>query len=133
MNARLDRCRRLLDGLRVDGVLVTDPVDVRYLSGFRGDDATLVVGHAAALLCTDSRFWEQVHEEVTDFELSKVTSEPLLAHSVREAARVLGEGARLGYQGAQRESCLVPPAAPPARGRAQGRAPERDAPARGQG
>ena len=55
----------------------------------------------AALLCTDSRFWEQVHEEVADFELSKVSSEPLLTHSVREAARVLGGGARLGYQGAQ--------------------------------
>ena len=101
MNDRRDRCRRLLEGLRVDGILVTDPVDVRYLSGFRGDDATLVLGHDAALLCTDSRFWEQVREEVTDFELSKVTSEPLLAHSVREAARALGEGARLGYQGAQ--------------------------------
>ena len=101
MNDRLDRCRRLLEGLRIDGILVTDPVDVRYLSGFRGDDATLVVGHGTALLCTDSRFWEQVHEEVADFRLSKVTSEPMLAHSVREAARVLGEGARLGYQGAQ--------------------------------
>jgi Xaa-Pro aminopeptidase len=101
MNARLARCRRLLEELRVDGFIVTDPVDVRYLSGFRGDDATLVVGHAAALLCADSRFWEQVEEEVADFELSKVTSEPLLAHSVREAVRLLGEGARLGYQGAQ--------------------------------
>ncbi len=101
MNDRLDRLRRRFERLRVDGVLVTDPVDVRYLSGFRGDDATLVVGHGAALLCTDSRFWEQVHEEVRDFELSKVTAEPLLAHSVREALRVLGAGARLGYQGAQ--------------------------------
>jgi Xaa-Pro aminopeptidase len=101
MNARLERCRRLLSRLRVDGILVSDPVDVRYLSGYRGDDATLVIGHAAASLCTDSRFWEQVREEVADFELSKVTSEPLLAHSVREAARVLGDGAALGYQGSQ--------------------------------
>ena len=101
MAARLDRCRRLLDGLHVDGLLFTDPVDIRYLSGFRGDDATLVVGHGAALLCTDARFWGQVHEEVSGFELSKVTSEPLLTHSAREAARVLGEGARLGYQGGQ--------------------------------
>ena len=60
MNERLERLRRRFERLRVDGVLVTDPVDVRYLSGFRGDDATLVVGHGAALLCTDSRFWEQV-------------------------------------------------------------------------
>ena len=34
-----------------------------------------------------------VREEVPDFELSKVTAEPLLAHSVREAMRVLGAGA----------------------------------------
>ena len=101
MNRRLDRCRGLLDGLHLDGFLVTDPVDVRYLSGFRGDDATLIVGRRAALLCTDSRFWEQVHEEVADFELSKVRSDPLLAHTVAEAARALGEGAGLGYQGAQ--------------------------------
>ena len=101
MNDRLDRLRRRFERLRVDGVLVSDPVDVRYLSGFRGDDALLVVGHGAALLCTDSRFWAQVREEVRDFELSQVTAEPLLAHSVREALRVLGAGARLGYQGAQ--------------------------------
>ena len=101
MNRRLDRCRGLLDDLRLDGLLVTDPVDVRYLSGFRGDDATLVVGRDVALLCTDSRFWEQVREEVADYELSKVRSRPLLAHSVAEAAAALGEGARLGYQGAQ--------------------------------
>ncbi len=101
MNQRLDRLRALLAGLRVDGVLVTDPVDVRYLSGFRGEDATLVIGEDVALLCTDSRFWEQVHEEVHVFELSKVTSTPLLAHSVTAAAEVLGPGARLGYQAAQ--------------------------------
>ncbi len=98
---RTARLRDLLEGLRLDGVLVTDPVDVRYLSGFRGDDATLVVGRAAALLCTDSRFWEQVREEVREVELSRVTSEPLLEHSAHEVRRVLGSGARLGYQGAQ--------------------------------
>ncbi len=98
---RTARLRDLLEGLRLDGVLVTDPVDVRYLSGFRGDDATLVVGRSASLLCTDSRFWEQVREEVREVELSRVTTEPLLEHSAHEARRVLGSGARLGYQGAQ--------------------------------
>jgi Xaa-Pro aminopeptidase len=101
MTGRLDELRRRLDGLRVDAVLVTDPADVRYLSGFRGEDATLVVGHAAALLCADSRFWEQAHDEVREAQLSKVTDHPLLVHSAREVARVLGAGARLGYQGAQ--------------------------------
>ena len=63
---RLGRCRPT-GGLGLDGVMVTDPVDVRYLSGFRGEDATLVVGHKAALICADARFWEQVREEVTGF------------------------------------------------------------------
>jgi Xaa-Pro aminopeptidase len=85
----------------VDAVLVTDPMDVRYLSGFRGEDATLLVARGAALLCTDSRFWEQAHEELRDAELSKVTDQPLLVHSAREAARLLGTTGRLGYQGAQ--------------------------------
>jgi Xaa-Pro aminopeptidase len=101
MTDRLERCRALLPRLGVDGVLVSDPEDVRYVSGFRGDDATLVVGAEAAVICTDARYWEQAHEEVADLELSKVTEQPLLAHSVAEAARLLGAGARLGYQGAQ--------------------------------
>lgn len=101
MNERLHRCRALLGELRVDGLLITDLMDVRYLSGFRGDDATLVIGAEVALLCTDSRFWEQVREEALGFELSKVTSAPLLAHSAVAAAESLGAGARLGYQAGQ--------------------------------
>jgi Xaa-Pro aminopeptidase len=101
MSDRLERCRALLPRLGVDAVLVSDPEDVRYLSGFRGDDATLVVAAGAAAICTDARYWEQVHEEVTDFELSRVTELPLLAHSVAESSRLLGAGARLGYQGGQ--------------------------------
>jgi Xaa-Pro aminopeptidase len=98
MNTRLERCRDLLAGLGLDGILVTDPVDVRYLSGFRGDDATLVVGAESAVLCTDARYWTQVREEVVDVGLGKVTDQPLLAYTVMEAARTLGEHARLGYQ-----------------------------------
>jgi Xaa-Pro aminopeptidase len=101
MTDRLERCRALLPRLGIDGLLVSDPEDVRYLSGFRGDDATLVVGADAASICADARYWEQVHEEVPDLELCKVTEQPLLAQSVTEAARLLGAGARLGYQGAQ--------------------------------
>jgi len=100
MNVRIERCRRLLSGMGLDGVLVSDPVDVRYLSGFLGDDATLLVGAEAALICTDSRFWAEVADEVSGFELSRVTDAGLLAHSVRAAADAFGSAARLGYQGA---------------------------------
>jgi Xaa-Pro aminopeptidase len=96
--SRLDRCRGLLDGLGVETLLVNDLADVRYLSGFRGDDATLLVGEKAALICTDARYWDQVHEEVEGFELVEVRGE-LLSESVG-ALRSAGRQGRLGIQGA---------------------------------
>jgi Xaa-Pro aminopeptidase len=88
----------LLDSAGVDGIVVSDPVDVRYLSGFRGDDATLVVTRDAALICTDSRFWEQVRAEVTGFTLAEARGE-LLAETAAAAAEHLGPAATLGFQG----------------------------------
>ncbi len=95
---RLARCRALLDERGLDAVLVTDRYDVRYLSGFRGEDATLVVGADAALIVTDSRFYEQVHEEVAAYELVEHRGTDLLEDSVKAAAERVGEGIALGYQ-----------------------------------
>ena len=82
MSDRLLRCRRLLAGLGLDAVLVSRPSDVRYLSGFRGDDTALLVGEEVALIVTDSRYWEQVREEVTGFELVEAVSGDLLADTL---------------------------------------------------
>ena len=95
---RLARCRALLDTLGLDGIVVSDLSDVRYLSGFRGEDATLVVGAETALLVTDSRFYAQVHEEVDAFELVEHRGSDLLEDSVKAAAERLGAAAGLGYQ-----------------------------------
>ena len=97
MTDRLDRCRLLLDDQGLDGLIVSDLTDVRYLSGFRGEDAMLIVGRESASICTDSRFWAQVHDEVTAFELVK--TDLLLADVVKAAAAAFGEEAALGFQG----------------------------------
>jgi Xaa-Pro aminopeptidase len=96
--SRLERCRGLLGELRVDALLVSDATDVRYLSGFRGDDTTLLLGADFAYICTDARFWDQVREEVDEFALVEVSGE-LLAESVG-ALRSAGAQGRLGIQGA---------------------------------
>jgi len=97
MSDRLKRCRALLDELGLDAVLVSDLADVRYLSGFRGEDTVLVVGREAALICTDSRFWAQVHDEVAEFELVK--TDLLLKDAVAAVAARM-PGAAVGFQGA---------------------------------
>jgi len=100
VDERLRRCRTLLATQGVAAVLVTDAADVRYLSGFRGEDATLVIGAQEALICTDARFWEQVRAEVTGFTLSAVSGTDLVTHSAAAVADLEGATAALGFQGA---------------------------------
>ena len=97
MKARLAAARGVLERLRLDGIIVSNVHDVRYLSGFRGEDATLVVGRATALICTDSRYWAQVAEEVPGFHAR--AHRQLVRDTAAAAARELGERAALGFQG----------------------------------
>jgi len=95
---RVARARDVLDGLKLDALLVSAIPDVRYLSGFRGDDTYLLLGRELALICTDSRYWPQVAEEVHGFTLEKI--ERVTDDSLTALARELGERAALGFQGA---------------------------------
>ncbi len=97
LTGRLARARALLDGLGLDALLVSALPDVRYLSGFRGEDTMLVIGREVALICTDSRFWQQVAEEVHGFTLEKI--ERLTEDVVKALARELGAQAAVGFQG----------------------------------
>jgi Xaa-Pro aminopeptidase len=95
--------RRLLLDRKLDGVLVADVADVRYLSGFRGDEAILVVSDEHTLICSDSRFWTQIADEVTGFELVRseggvaLTADALAAW-IAACGRNEAE-LRLGFQG----------------------------------
>lgn len=61
-----DRMRRLQDVLAkesLDGLLVTDSLNMRYLTGFTGSYAVLLVTGDTAFLLTDSRYTEQAKIE----------------------------------------------------------------------
>ena len=47
----------------VDGLLVTHPVNVRYLTGFTGSSGVLLLSAKHAILVSDSRYEEQIKEE----------------------------------------------------------------------
>jgi Xaa-Pro aminopeptidase len=69
---RIQKLRQKLHEQGVDAILVTRPENQRYLSGFTGGDAVLVITQSDTLLLTDFRYYEQVAEEAPDFELVKV-------------------------------------------------------------
>jgi Xaa-Pro aminopeptidase len=63
--------RELLSGAGVDALLVTDLVNIRYLTGFTGSNAALLVhaqGDTASRFCTDGRYRTQSAQEVPDLE-----------------------------------------------------------------
>ncbi len=66
MNNFLKRRDRLRKSLRQHGasaVLVTNSTNVRYLTGFTGDDSYVLISGDGDLLLSDPRFEEQIEEE----------------------------------------------------------------------
>jgi Xaa-Pro aminopeptidase len=71
-----DRAAIPFAGLKIDALLVSAPPNVRYLSGFTGDNGLLLVALDSQTLFTDPRFTIQAAEECT-CEVKTVTKTPL--------------------------------------------------------
>ena len=69
--ARADRLVEKLRERELDSLLVTDLVNVRYLSGFTGTNGVCVVGPELRLFITDFRYVERAQAEVPDFERAR--------------------------------------------------------------
>ena len=89
------RRRALADSLAARGVgamLVSDPVNVRYLTGFTGSSAMLALTPTKAVLISDGRYAEQIAAEVAGVE---VVIRPMTQKLPEASGAVLGSlGAR---------------------------------------
>lgn len=65
--ARRRRLWKSIQSAGIDAFLVTDPLNVRYLSGFAGEDSFLLLGKNREVLLTDSRFETYLAEEMPGF------------------------------------------------------------------
>lgn len=113
---RRERLRGLIKSDGSDAMLVTNFKNVRYLTGFTGDDSFLLVSRAGDLILSDPRYEEQLSEEceglpafirepgeltlnVTARELSKRSFKSLIVESgsmTVAAFEQLSEQARVG-------------------------------------
>ncbi len=67
--ARRDRLRARLDELEAVALLVTRPVNVRWLSGFTGSNGLLLVARDDDVLLTDARYAGRAPREVGDLRV----------------------------------------------------------------
>lgn len=94
---RVDRVRRAIADTGIDSLVLTRLVNIRYLTGFTGSAAEMVVTSGDLLLVTDSRYAEQAREQ-----LDLVGSEARLVIGSREVqlaaiSEVAGRG-RIGTE-----------------------------------
>ena len=69
VTARQARIGEVLAEQQLDGLLITDLVNVRYLCGFTGSNGVLVVLPGRLVLLTDSRYTVAARDEVHDTEV----------------------------------------------------------------
>ncbi len=107
-----DRAAIPFKDLKIDALLVSAPSNVRYLSGFRGDNGLLLVTSDSQTLFTDPRFTIQAAEECA-CEVKTVTKTPLdqaALQAVRKKRfkRIGFEASRMLYDVHQRIAKALP-------------------------
>lgn len=83
LSARTERLIGELDGAGVDLILVTNLVNVRYLTGYTGSNGLALIGPETRVFVTDFRYVEQAAEEV-DPSYERVKAEQDLAIAIAE-------------------------------------------------
>jgi Xaa-Pro aminopeptidase len=106
--ARADRLVERLRERELDGLLVTNLVNVRYLSGFTGTNGLCVVGAEQRLFFTDFRYVERAQSEVPDFERLQGKQDLLADAAARLSGRVGFEDQHMSVRQYERLRGLVP-------------------------
>src|ERR1700687_4020129 len=84
---RLSRLRSGIEENDLDLLLVTHLPNIRYLSGFTGSAAAVLVADRGAILFTDGRYRTQAKEEVSGARIVIASKSPLVAAAEWLAAK----------------------------------------------
>lgn len=85
---RREKLIRNLRNAGVDALLVTNPTNVSYLTGFTGEDSFLVLGPGIAVLISDGRFETQIAEECPGLDAAiRSTKQSIIEATARVVRR----------------------------------------------
>ena len=107
MSSRADRLARRLEDKGLDLMVVTNLVNVRYLSGYTGSNGVAIVGPDVRVFFTDFRYVEQAAEQVPDFERLKGERDLLGDVAERLSGRVGFEDGSMTVRAFERLKGLV--------------------------
>lgn len=90
---RVQKIREILTEKKLDGVLISNPYNMRYISGFSGATGYLLITQRESVLFTDSRYTIQAKEESDTFavvELKNSYTELIKEWIEKEQIKILG-------------------------------------------
>jgi Xaa-Pro aminopeptidase len=96
---RLARLGETLASHEVDALLVTDLVNVRYLTGYTGSNGAVVAGAAGAVFLTDFRYLERVAPLREYIDVRQATQD-LIRHVSGRWAELAPGASRVGFEAA---------------------------------
>jgi Xaa-Pro aminopeptidase len=88
-----DRCQRIARAAKTHGVdafVISNRFNVSYLTGFSGEDSTLIVTPGRSILITDTRFEEQLEEECPGLPLLVRRAGKKMPDAIAQTLKKLG-------------------------------------------
>jgi Xaa-Pro aminopeptidase len=99
--SRLRALRASMRKASVSHLLVTDPTDVGYLTGFLGGDSSLIVGPGKPTIVSDTRYQEEL--ELFRPVVKVVMRKGSMMHGVGETVRAIADSSGIEALGVQSE------------------------------
>ena len=66
---KIEKLRKLLKENEIDGLLITNPYNRRYMTGFTGTAGVAIVSNEDAVFITDFRYTEQATEQINGYRI----------------------------------------------------------------
>ncbi len=85
---RLEKIQNLIKKNKFDSVLISNPINRRYLSGFTGSWGYLLITENQSRLATDSRYIIQAEKESSEYEIISISSQNPWPISISDGLRI---------------------------------------------
>ncbi|WP_058485248.1 M24 family metallopeptidase [Defluviitalea phaphyphila] len=102
MSERLKKIKDQFEDLKIDAILIQNPINRKYISGFTGSSGILYISKNSSILFTDFRYIEQATKQAPDFKIinymSKGLYEEINELIKKENIKILGfEGEHVSF------------------------------------
>lgn len=77
MQDRINKVRTLLEERNLDGLLITNPFNRRYISGFTGTAGSVLITANEAFFITDFRYTDQAKQETEGYTIVQAERQPV--------------------------------------------------------